>query len=232
MIVNNSTYSAKIDIPKASVNDNPVQQNRSEQETKKVSIPAWNPVRTVFNRLANYKDLLSRSAPLMSDEEFMDRAKEQAQKDFANNVFQGPELCALQRAFISVVSPDRVGIIDSAIRSGSSSTQKRFLHLWEILLQLEKGKETALPVSDIGFNPDGSINVMHIRDTAGNIIIGYNDDGGWSENLTPEELARGQAMLKVYNDAWKQASEQAKSENNSFERIPSDLGVGAYDKLA
>ena len=75
MIVNNSTYSAKIDIPKPYVNDNPVQQNKSEQESNKVSIPAWNPARTVFNGLANYKDLLSRSAPLMSDEEFMDRAK-------------------------------------------------------------------------------------------------------------------------------------------------------------
>jgi len=231
MNINNSTYSAKIDIPKTPVNDNPVQQNKSETKSNKVSIPTWNPVRTVFNRLANYKDLLSRSAPLMSDEEFMERAKEQAQKDFSNNVFQGSELCALQRAFISVVSPDRVGIIKNAIRSESSSPQRRALYLWEILLQIEKGKETALPVSGIGFNPDGSINVMHICDSAGNIIIAYGD-GGWAENFTPEELARAHAMYKVYNDAWKQASEQAKSENNSFVLIPSDLGVGLFDKLA
>ena len=73
---------------------------------------------------------------------------------------------------------------------------------------------------------------MHICDSAGNIIIAYGDDGGWSENFTPEELARGQAMLKVYNDAWKQVSEQAKAEKNSFELIPVDLGVGSYDRFA
>ena len=232
MIVNNSTYSARIDIPKTPVNDNPVQQKKSETESSKVNIPIRNPAKTAFGRLASYKDLLSRSAPLMSDEAFMERAKEQARKDFANNVFQGAEFQSLACAFVSVISPDRVGIIDDAIRNGSSSTQTRALYLWEILLQIEKGKETALPVSGIGFNPDGSINVMHICDSAGNIIIGYNDDGGWSENFTPEELARSQAMLQVYNDAWKQASEQAKAENNSFELIPSDLGVGSFNKLA
>ena len=48
MIVNNSSYSAKIDSPKPYVNDNPVQQKKSEQGSNKVSIPAWNPVRTVL----------------------------------------------------------------------------------------------------------------------------------------------------------------------------------------
>jgi len=172
--------------------------------------------------------MMTRSAPLMSDEAFMERAKEQARKDFANNVFQGEEFGSLARAFVSVVSPDRVGMIDRAITSGSSSPLKRASYLWEILLQLEKGNKNALPVSDIGFRPDGSIHHFFITDSAGNNIIMYEQDGGWSAISTPEEVARGKIILQVYNDEWK----QAKSEITTFEQTPFDLGVGTYSKLA
>ena len=98
----------------------------------------------------------------------------------------------------------------------------------EILLQLEKGKENALPVSNIGFNPDGSLNTMTITDSAGNNIIQYNHNRGWTYFCTPEEEARGKMILQVYNDEWK----QAKSEITAFEQTPFDLGVGIYNKLA
>jgi len=228
MIVNNNSYSSIINIPKYPVCDSNVQQNKSEAKSDSVSVPIWNPQKTEFGWLASYKDLLSRSTPLMSDEAFMEKAREQARKDFANNVFQGDEFGSLSKAFVSVVSPDRVGIIENAIRNGSSSTQKRALHLWEILLQLEKGKENALPVSYYNVKPDGSINDMFITDSAGNNIIQYSQDWGWIEISTPEEITRGKIILQVYNDEWK----QAKSEVGAFEQTPCDLGVGNYNKMA
>jgi len=228
MIVNNNPYSSIINIPKYPVCDNNVQQKKSEPKPDRVSIPDYNPPKTASGRLASYKDLISRSVPLMSDEAFMERAKEQARKDFANNIFQGEEFGSLARAFVSVVSPDRVGIMDRAIKNGNSSSLTRALHLWEIFLQLEKGKETALPVSHIGFKPDGSVAVMIITDSAGNDIIHYSQDWGWSAVSTPEEIAREKILLQVYNDEWK----QAKSEITAFEQTPFDLGVGTYNKLA
>ena len=228
MIVNNNSYSSIINIPKYPVCDSNVQQNKSEAKSDSVSVPIWNPQKTEFGWLASYKDLLSRSTPLMSDEAFMEKAREQARKDFANNVFQGDEFGSLSKAFVSVVSPDRVGIIENAIRNGSSSTPKRALHLWEILLQIEKGTENALPVSHIGFNPDGSLNTMTITDSAGNNIMQYKHDRGWTYFCTPEEEARSKKILQIYNDEWK----QAKSEIGAFEQTPCDLGVGTYSKLA
>jgi len=228
MIVNNNSYSTIINIPKYPVCDNNVQQDKSEPKPDRVKVPDYNPPKTAHGRLASYKDLLSRSAPLMSDDEFIERAKEQARKDFANNIFQGDEFGSLCRAFVSVVSPDRAGMIENAIKNGSSSPLKRASYLWEILLRLEKGKENALPVSDIGFNPDGSIRCFHITDSAGNIIIGYDSVWGWTDPFTPEEDARAKSLYQIYNDEWK----QAKSEITAFEQTPFDLGVGTYNKLA
>ena len=228
MVVNSNSYSTKIDIPKYPVHENNVKQKKPEPKSDRVSVPVYNPPKTAFGRLASHKDLLSRSVPLMSDDVFKERAKEQARKDFANNIFQGEEFGSLCRAFVSVVSPDRAGMIENAIKSGSSSPLKRASYLWEILLQLEKGKETALPVSDIGFNPDGSIRCFHVTDSAGNIIIGYDSVWGWTESFTPEEDARAKLLYQIYNDEWK----QVKSEITAFEQMPFDLGVGTYSKLA
>jgi len=228
MKVSNSTFYAKIDIPKYLAQLNNVQQDKTGQKTDSVSIPVKYPAKTAFGGLASYKDMVTRSAPLMSDEAFMEVARKQARKDFANNVFQGDEFGALAKAFVSVVSPDRVGMIENAMKNGSSSTLKRAPHLWEILWPLEKGKGTALPVSDIGFRPDGSIHHFFITDSAGNNIILYEQDRGWSDISTPEEVARGKILLQVYNDEWK----LAKSEIGTFEQTPFDLGVGKYSKLA
>jgi len=223
MIVNNNSYSTKIDIPKYPVHENNVQQVKSEPKPDDVKMPVYK-----WGKVANYKDMMTRSAPLMSDDAFKERAKAQARKDFANNIFQGEEFGTLARAFVSVVSPDRVGIIDRAIKNGSSSTLTRAPYLWEILLQLEKGKGTAFPVSDIGYKPDGSIHHMFITDSAGNNIISYEQDGGWIDIPTPEEVARAKMLYKIYNEEWK----QAKSEITAFEQTPFDLGVGTYSKLA
>jgi len=57
----------------------------------------------------NWNNMLTKSDPIMSDEEFEKAIWEMAWKDASNNVarMNNPEVAQMRRAFISVVSPDR-----------------------------------------------------------------------------------------------------------------------------
>lgn len=229
MVISNSTIYSKVSYGATTANNAASPPSKPKEEQSSVSVPVYNPAKTAFGRLASYKDLLSKSAPIMSDDEFIEKTKQQAQKDFSNGVFQGSEFGSLCRAYVSVVSPDRAGMIERAIKSGNSSIQKPALHLWEILMQLEKGEKIPLNVSHYNLNPDGSIHNMTICDSNGTPIIGYTQDG-WMDFFTPEETARSQSLYQIYNEAWRAA--KAEAEASAFEQVPGDLGIGKFDASA
>jgi hypothetical protein len=199
--------------------------------TETVIIPVRTPqLATPCGRLANYRDLLSKAKPLMSDEKFMDAARELARKDFALGIRDGAEFHALRDAFISVVSPDRVGLVESVLRNASNTPNGTFIRdlLHAFMLQ-ENGYDDSARVSGVTVTPTGELASMNIHDSAGNISVMYSHWGGWTPVLTSEEWERNHKILAVYNDEWFALHNEAKRENNRFELLQNDLGVGAFD---
>lgn len=207
----------------------------SEQDTQtnRPSAAYREPERNSFGRSNLFTTLLSRTTPTRSDDEILEAAREQARIDFANGVFQVSEgFGALNREFVSSVSPDRVGMMRNTMKASPfSANQQRPLQLWEILLKLEKGSD-ALPVSSLKRTPTGEVESMIIVDTEGNPIINFAHDRGWIEVFSPAESERAREILRVYNDEWLAMRNLAETGNSRFEQIPSDLGVGVFDSMA
>jgi hypothetical protein len=173
----------------------------------------------------------------MSDEAFKAAAREQARLDFANGVYKGPEFAELGCAFVSIVSPDRVGIMNNAMmRASPFSANHQDQNLWlKIFMKIMNDGElpdNMLPVSTFKLTTSGELHTMTILDSEGNEIINYLRGVGWIEIFTPEEAARSKAIMQVYQDEWFALYREAKAENNRFVQIPSDLGVGTYDSMA
>jgi len=166
-------------------------------------------------RVVNYTDLLSKTTPKMSDEEFLDAAKEQAQMDFANGVYQGPEFGALQNGFVSVVSPDRRGLVRNAFNLSQQARQQN--------------EQYQYPYQPSYAPAPQSTGEIFVYDSASRPVASYIHGQGWTEVYTPEEAARKQTILRTYNDTWMALHRAARAEGNRFDQMTSDLGVGAYD---
>ena len=182
-------------------------------------------------RTADWRNLRSQTARTMSDDEIKDRVREQASIDFANGAFQNDEFWALHSKFVAIVSPDRVGYMQNATKDlTGSSNQVRGLKFWEMLLKVERGEKIPLDVSGIDVSPSGEILNFTVHDSDGNPIIHFHrDSGGWTELFTPAERERSKAIMQVYHETWTALYRQAQRENNRFEMIPRDLGVGTVD---
>jgi hypothetical protein len=166
----------------------------------------------------------------MSDERFMEAARELARKDFALGIRADKEFNALRDAFVSVVSPDRVGLVESVLKNASNASNSGFIRdlLHAIMLQ-ENGFEDYPNVSNVTVTPTGELASMSIHDAAGNIVVQYCHWNGWIGPGTPEEWDRHHKILAVYNDEWFALHNEAKRENNRFELLQNDLGVGTFD---
>jgi len=64
----------------------------------------------------------------MNDEDFMKTARELARKDYAKGIRAEEEFDALRDAFMLVVSPDRVGLVESMLKNASNSSGKGYIH--------------------------------------------------------------------------------------------------------
>jgi len=183
------------------------------------------PKRTASGRFVHHTDLLSRTLPDMSDEEFMDAAREQAQMDFAKGVYQGPEFGALQNSFVSVVSPDRASLARNAFNHSPPAQPQPQPQPHQTPQYHPYPARYPAPVQS---QPQFAAESF-VYDTSGRPIAHYVHGHGWTEIYTPEENARRQMILQTYNDTWMTLHRQAQAENNRFEQRQSDLGIGAYD---
>jgi hypothetical protein len=234
MIVNNSpiyamNYQNNLSQTKASTNK--PQTDESNAASENVIIPVKTPkLATPCGRLVSHRDLLSRSKPLMSDEGFLNAAREQARKDFARGIRAEADFSALRDAFISVVSPDRVGLVESLFRNPSNTSNGTYIRdlLHAFMLQ-EEGLEDSGRVSNVTVTPTGDLASMFVHDSAGNIVVMYCHWNGWAASWTPEEWERHHKILEVYNDEWFALYKEAKAENNRFELMQNDMGIGAFD---
>jgi len=141
--------------------------------------------------------MLSRSEPKMSDEEFEQRIIELAKRDQAAGRFHckdpSSELNQLRFSYISVVSPDREGMINNALPMilGNANTLTRSMTpnsmcpkelIWKLLLGIE-----IPPVSNLNLGQRRLL--FELKDADGNSLATLTTDG-WSMTPTPAENAR------------------------------------------
>jgi hypothetical protein len=239
MNVSNTPYTAtsyKNGVSNSAVNGSKAipGETKAAHEPEKVIIPVKTPeLATPCGSLVNYRDLLSRSKPLMSDERFMEAARELARKDFSLGIRADAEFSALRDAFLSVVSPDRVGLVENTFGKMADSLDKRLpRNLLEVFMMMENELGDLPQVSNVTVTPTGKLASINIHDDSGNVVVMYSYWSGWTASWTPEEWQRHHKILGVYNDEWYALHNEAKRENNRFELIQNDIVVGAYDALA
>ncbi|MCL1877551.1 MAG: hypothetical protein FWF80_01705 [Defluviitaleaceae bacterium] len=173
--------------------------------------------RTVQSRANLPPTMLSRSEPKMSDEEFEQRIIEMAKRDHAAGRFQSQdpssEFHTLERSFVSVVSPDREGIINNALPRAMATITNR-ARIWtelsfeELVWKLLFGESPPLASSNQG-NQGHQMLLYEFKDASGNVIAELFT-GGWSMRSTPAENARSLDFITIYNQAWRTADHEAR----------------------
>jgi hypothetical protein len=144
--------------------------------------------------LNGFRNLLSRTVPSMSDDEMKEAARQQAQIDAANGVFQGDDMLRLRGEFMSVVSPNRVGIISRQLSTISANWNGGASHM----------------------------RVTHSSGcrSAGGTIAEFIPGRGWAAALTRAESARSKEILQIYNEAWRDARFGVGGNSNDDDRPP------------
>ena len=130
---------------------------------------------------------------------------QQAQKDFAAGEFQNSSqgYCALQKAYVSTVSPDRKGIIASGMQAIAKSMKNEpdTLTVEEAYLRFLLGE------ADYS-ETDGSVSYARFTDANGETVATYSN-GGWTMLNTEAENKRMSDMCAIYNRAWAQAKDRS-----------------------
>jgi hypothetical protein len=157
--------------------------------------------------------MLSRTELKMSDEEFEKKIIELAKRNQAKGIFQSNasnrEFHDLERSFVSVVSPDREGMINKAlptilgkIREYANKTPNASYE--EMIMYLLFGIE---PPSS-GLNSGQNITLYELKDADGNLLARLSTCG-WEIHSTPAENARSAEFVAIYNKAWRTAEHES-----------------------
>lgn len=104
-------------------------------------------------------------------------------------------------SYVSVVSPDRKGIIDNALATLSSINQSpipqpKAISLLDILL----GKRM--------ISTDNEISYAEFKDSSGEVVATFSN-GTWHAMGTPAEDARTSEFYGIYREAWNAARSEA-----------------------
>ena len=177
---------------------------------------AWNnqPTSHTEQRRVNLpSSILSKSEPKMSDEEFEQKIIEMAKRDFAagrsgsNDI--NSEFHALRFSFISVVSPDREGMINNALPTILNKireyAKKEYKSYDEMIMDLLFGIE---PPRSSDSNMGQKITLFELKDENGNLLARLST-GGWEMFGTPAENARDREFITIYNKAWDTAKHES-----------------------
>lgn len=166
-----------------SYNSFQVNQPSSRKKASSVSVP----------------EFFIKKEPKMSDDKFKEAIIRQAQKDAPTGKFgvECPGFKNLMDSYVSVVSPDRKGIIDNALATLNSINQSpipqpKAISLLDILL----GKRM---ISD-----NNEISYAEFKDSSGEVVATFSN-GTWHAMGTPAEDARTSEFYGIYRDAWNAA---------------------------
>jgi len=143
----------------------------------------------------NYKHLLSTKKLPVDDDEYKNKVIEQAQKDAAQGIFQGKEFQEMAKTYVQAVSPNRVGIINGMFNEFLRNP----------------------PTNQI---PNAVTQVYY----GGELVATYSMQNGWEDISTRAESKRAPEIAAVYNQAWKQASQ---NNSRSIEATGSFINVVA-----
>ncbi|MCL2048282.1 MAG: hypothetical protein FWG87_06095 [Defluviitaleaceae bacterium] len=167
--------------------------------------------------------MLSKSEPLMSDEEYKEKAIEMARqharegRTYSHD--RDSDFNVLRNSYTSVVSPDRQGIINKAMPKVMSDLKKKaaesdmFQRFMEILFKLETnrtphmGAEQVLEMPHMPESMGQALHIAEFKDEFGNRIATLATDG-WAMIPTDAEIARGKELQIIYNDAWRAAKSE------------------------
>lgn len=144
----------------------------------------------------NDKYVFSKKKSGISDEEYRKKIVEQAYKDFEKGTFQNKSegFNRLMKSYTSEVSPDRKGIITSALKAVSRNRQNVLKPIDFVATLLEgKVKYQKLPV--------GNSEYIEFYDKNGEMVATYSNNG-WTMYTTNAEAARQTEMCMIYNEAW------------------------------
>lgn len=151
-------------------------------------------------QLPDYTDFHfnTKTAPAMSDEKYRAAIIEQAEKDQTAGKFQAESagFRSLVKSYVSVVSPDRKGIIARGLEeiSKSDEPQPQTLTLLDYLFGTVKyRKETK------------NVTYAEFYDSNGEMMATYSNVG-WTFYGTKAENARESELWVIYNQAWNRAA--------------------------
>lgn len=165
-------------------------------------------------------DYFTKKAPKMNDDKFKEAIIQLAQKDAPTGRFgvECPGFRNLMDSYVSVVSPDRKGIIDNALATLSSIYQSPIPQPKAIsLLDILFGKRI---MSD-----DNTISYAEFKDSSGEIVATFSN-GTWHAMGTPAEDARTSEFYGIYREAWNAARGEATTP------LVSDTSAGTIDVTA
>ena len=150
----------------------------------------------------NHLQYNTKTKPAMSDEKYREAIIAQAKKDQAIGKFHSrtAEYLSLRKSHLSVVSPDRNGIITEGLTVISQQSIKEPLQLWELLYGKVSYKH----------EPQQKVTFAKFYDSDGELIATYSSTGQpWDFFPTHAEKARSNEFLTIYNDAWGEAARAA-----------------------
>ena len=138
----------------------------------------------------------TRTPSKMSEQKYEEAIVRQAQKDAATGKYgvECPGFKSLMKSYVSVVSPDRKGIIENALSGLSKvckSPEPETISLLEILLGIKATKVDAAPYAEF-------------KDSNGELVATYSNSG-WTFFSTKAETARTTEFDVIYHAAWNAA---------------------------
>jgi hypothetical protein len=131
-------------------------------------------------------DFPTKISPRMSDSEYEEAIREQAIKDFESGagIMKSTDTRNLQKEYVSVISPDRRGIINSAMRAIKQSAKK----------------------GNTGYATFGTF-----KDLSGTVVANYSSNSGWFAMGTNDEFERDARFWAIYRETYMKLEAQVKT---------------------
>ena len=159
----------------------------------------------------------TRTKTCKSDADYEKEIAEQARRDQAMGLFQrSPGYRALEKRYVSEVSPDRRGILVQGLRKiQRQSLVEEMPTLAEILLDVKYQKRGRI------------VTYAEFYDGAGELVATCSN-GAWTMYDTDAEAARKIGMAMLYNRAWGEAERAARrTEGACPQPAAAESGTGA-----
>jgi hypothetical protein len=171
----------------------------------------------------------------MSDAEFKIAIENMAKRDFASNrnfaqVYYTSEFQNLMNNYVSLVSPDRRGIIDSTLSGFAGMMPMPNMNRY-CLLNVLISKSNMFPNNiNIGNN------FINFTDSTGKVIAMYsqrpNGGMGWTHVPTEAENARSREFIRLYDEAWQNAQDELSTNVYNGNVQAQTEALNEYSRLA